>query len=64
MYENMIGENGEGINGWTSYHYPEYGADLLHNPSENKVISYTSPSTVRGIVDICKNINCKGIFSW
>lgn len=35
LYENYIGEKGEGINGWTAYHYPEFGADLVHNPSKN-----------------------------
>lgn len=64
MYENKIGESGEGINGWTAYHYPEFGADLLHNPDENMVISYTSPNSVLGVVDICNTINCKGVFSW
>ena len=32
LYENFIGPGGEGINGYTTYYYPDYGADLLYNP--------------------------------
>lgn len=64
LYENKIGEKGEGINGWTAYYYPEFGGDLLHNPDEQMIISYSSPNSVVGIVDICNKIKCKGVFSW
>lgn len=50
LYENKIGTDGTGINGWTAYHYPEFGADLLHNPTDKMVISYTAPNSVKEIV--------------
>jgi len=34
LYENLIGQSGDGINGWETYHYPEFGADILFSPEQ------------------------------
>lgn len=31
LYENYIGKEGKGINGWKNYFYPEYAGDILYN---------------------------------
>ena len=40
LYENYIGEEGNGINGWKSYFYPQYDADILYNEKKKMTISY------------------------
>ncbi|MCK5818930.1 MAG: hypothetical protein KAH18_06680, partial [Psychromonas sp.] len=64
LYENYIGKNGKGINGWETLYYPEYAAALLWNPLKKQVISYTPPKGVEAIVQYAISKGMKGVFSW
>jgi|GEM_PF-4975586 len=64
LYQNYIGANGEGINGWKAYYYPEYAGALLHNASKKQVISFTPYKGVDAIIQLGKKYNVKGVFAW
>ncbi|MEN7538272.1 glycosyl hydrolase family 18 protein [Aurantiacibacter flavus] len=64
LYPNYIGPDGKGINGWSAYYYPEYGAGLLWNQSSGQVISFTPPKGIEDSVELAKKYNMRGVFAW
>tara|TARA_A100001391_G_scaffold168882_1_gene129523 strand:+ start:20695 stop:23082 length:2388 start_codon:yes stop_codon:yes gene_type:complete len=64
LYPNYIGPDGTGVNGWSAYYYPEYGAGLLWNRASGQVISFTPPKGIEASVDLAKEYNLRGVFAW
>ena len=64
LYERVLGADGNGINGWKVYSYPEFGASLAYNPSTGEVHTFMSPADVAAVADYAKDEGLRGVFSW
>jgi len=64
LYENYIGKEGKGVNGWSVYSYPDYAGSIAFNPAKNEAITYTSPDDVTAMTKFAKDNGMMGIFAW
>ena len=64
LYKNYIGPEGNGINGWKTYFFPDFGGDILYNESKGMAISYQSPLSAKKSAKYVKDKNLLGVFSW
>ena len=64
LYDNYIGTNGTGINGFSA-HYDEIAeAAYLWNSSTGEFISYDSPRSIAAKADYVKQYNLAGMLTW
>lgn len=64
LVERVIGPDGQGLNGWKIYSYPEFGATMAYHPDTGEVHSFMSPDDVRAVAEFVKETGLRGMFSW
>ncbi len=64
LVARVIGPNGEGINGWKIYNYPEFGATVAYNPSSGEFHSFMSPQDVQAVSEYVVANGLHGVFTW
>ncbi len=64
LYDNYIGTNNEGINGFTVVYDEVAQAPYLWNATTGEFISYESPRSIEAKGELIDMYNLGGIFSW
>ncbi len=60
----VIGTNGDGINGWKIYNYPEFAATVAYNPNSGEFHSFMSPQDVEAVSEYVAANGLHGVFTW